>query len=144
MKNEYSYILERLTSLKKLRNKILEEINSELADISKTEYVLMHKICNRMESLNMSDLSESTGYSNAIITLTVDGLESKGYVKRTRGSDRRSYLVKLTDNGKKKCGEIKILEKKITEAVFENMSKEDLSSLMDILKKLDDLIARYV
>lgn len=144
MKQNYTLLLERLSSLKKLRGRILEEMDSKLGDISKTEYVLMHKICNGMESLKMSELSDSTGYSNAIITLSVDGLESKGLVKRKRGEDRRSYLVGLTKRGEEKCKEIRRLEKESVGAIFANMSDQDLSELQEILKRLDDLIVKYV
>jgi DNA-binding MarR family transcriptional regulator len=144
MKENYTLLLERLSSIRKLRGKILAEVNSKLGDISKTEYVLMHKICNGVERLKMSDLSDSTGYSNAIITLSVDGLESKGFVKRRRGEDRRSYFVTLTRKGEEKCREIRRLEKESIEAIFANMKAEDLSELQEILKRLDDLIVKYV
>ncbi|MCL5874225.1 MAG: hypothetical protein M1161_02665 [Candidatus Thermoplasmatota archaeon] len=144
MKVEYTLLLERLSSIKKLRAKILEEVNSKIGDISKTEYVLMHKICNGMERLNMSELSDSTGYSNAIITLSVDGLESKKFVKRKRGEDRRSYLVTLTKRGEEKCKDIRRLEKESIGAIFANMNEGDLAELQEILKRLDDLIVKYV
>lgn len=140
MKSEYAMILDQLTSLRRFRKRILDEINASLKDISSMDFYILHKICSGEEGRTMSDLSNSTGLSNGFITLSIDNLEEKKLVARKRGLDRRSYVIELTPKGKERCMEIERIKNSSLEKVFRNMSKEDLSELRDALKKLNDII----
>jgi DNA-binding MarR family transcriptional regulator len=143
MTDEYVVLLEKLTALRKLRMKILNEINAGLKDINSRDFVVLHRICKENGEPTMSDLSESTGLSNALITSAVDNLERNGFVHRERGTDRRSYSVKLTERGADKCHEMEAAKKRMIDTFFKNMSKEDLKELQDVLKRLSDLIEKY-
>ena len=143
MKNEYAMILDQLTSLRKLRRKILEEINANLKDIKSSEFYVLNKICGSSGEQTMSDLSDSTGLSNALITASVDSLEDLKLVKRKRGPDRRSYVVNLTAKGMEKCREMEKLKNRSIESLFRNMTKEDLTELKETLKKLNELMDKY-
>lgn len=143
MKNEYAMILDQLTSLRKLRRKILDEINANLKDINSSEFYVLNKICENPGEQTMGNLSDSTGLSNALITASVDSLEDLRLVKRKRGPDRRSYVVKLTERGTEKCREMEKLKNKSIESLFRNMTKEDLTELKVTLKKLNELMDKY-
>lgn len=143
MKNEYAMILDQLTALRKLRRKMLDEINANLKDMNSSEFYVLNKICEGSREQTMSDLSDSTGLSNALITATIDSLEGLKFVKRKRGPDRRSYIVELTANGKEKCLEMEKIKNRSIETLFRNMTKEDLSELKETLKKLNELMDKY-
>ena len=143
MKNEYAMLLDQLTSMRKLRKKILSEINANLKDFNSSDFQVLHRICRGIKELTMSDLSESTGLSHALITSSVDSLEELDLVKRERGPDRRSYVIKLTSKGVEKCQEMEELKNRSIDSLFRSMSKEDLSELKETLKKLNGLMEKY-
>ncbi len=143
MKNEYATLLDQLTSIRKLRKKILSEINANLKDFNSSDFQVLHRICRGIKEPMMSDLSKSTGLSHALITSSVDSLEELDLVKRKRGPDRRSYVIKLTSKGVEKCQEMEELKNRSIDSLFRSMSKEDLSELKETLKKLNDLMGKY-
>lgn len=52
--------------------------------------------------LRMKELASKIGVTTGTLTITVDKLEKKGFVKRVPNPlDRRSYLIALTDKGYK-------------------------------------------
>lgn len=143
MTDDYLDLLEKLSTMRKLRIKIMNEINSSLDGLDTKDFLVFNRICRAPQDPTMSYLSDSTGFSNATITLAVDNLEGRGLVTRARGEDRRSYIVQVTDQGRAKYREMEGLKKQRLEAFFENMSKEDLSELQKVLIKLSDLIEKY-
>ncbi|MEM0134745.1 MAG: MarR family transcriptional regulator [Thermoplasmatales archaeon] len=143
MKNEYALILEQLNSLRKFRRKILDGINASLKDINFSEFYVLNKICREANEQTMSNLSDSTGLSNALITSSVDSLEKLKLVKRKRGPDRRSYVVKLTSKGEEKCKEMEKIKNRSIESIFRNMTNDDLSELRETLRKLNVLLDKY-
>ena len=143
MKNEYALILDQLTSMRKLRKKILDDINANLKEINSRDFIVLHNICNGTKEPTMSDLSESSGLSNALITSSIDSLEGLKLVKRKRGPDRRSYVLKLTADGIAKCKEMEKLKYSSINSIFSSMTVEDIATLKEILRKLNELMEKY-
>ncbi len=143
MKNEYALILDQLTSMRKLRKKILDDINASLKEINSRDFIVLHNICRGIKEPTMSDLSESSGLSNALITSSIDSLEGLKLVKRKRGPDRRSYVLKLTAGGIAKCKEMEKLKYSSINSIFSSMTGEDIATLKEILRKLNELMEKY-
>jgi hypothetical protein len=143
MKNEYALILDQLTSMRKLRKKILDDINANLKEMNSRDFIVLHNICKSIKEPTMSDLSESSGLSNALITSSIDSLEGLKLVKRKRGPDRRSYVLKLTADGIAKCKEMEKLKYSSINSIFSSMTGEDIATLKEILKKLNELMEKY-
>ncbi len=143
MKNEYALILDQLTSMRKLRKKILDDINANLKEMNSRDFIVLHNICKSIKEPTMSDLSESSGLSNALITSSIDSLEGLKLVKRKRGPDRRSYVLKLTADGIAKCKEMEKLKYSSINYIFSSMTGEDIATLKEILKKLNELMEKY-
>ena len=143
MKNEYALILDQLTSMRKLRKKILDDINANLKEMNSRDFIVLHNICKSIKEPTMSDLSESSGLSNALITSSIDSLEGLKLVKRKRGPDRRSYVLKLTADGISKCKEMEKLKYSSINSIFSSMTGEDIATLKEILKKLNELMEKY-
>ncbi|MEM1614283.1 MAG: winged helix DNA-binding protein [Thermoplasmatales archaeon] len=144
MTDDYIDLLKNLSSVRKLRAKVVNEINLRLQDLNSMEVLVISIIKKGNRGFTMSDLSEMTGFSNATITSVVDSLESRGLAKRTKGKDRRSYIVTLTERGKEKAVQIEDLKKEIFNEFFRKMSKEDLLELRETLAKFSQIIDRYI
>lgn len=143
MTNEYVGLMEKLTALRKLRAMLIKEMNADLKDLNSRDYLVLYKICKEKNEPTMSNISDSTGLSNALITNSVDNLEKIGLVQRVRGNDRRSYIIEVTVKGLEKFKEMELIKRKSLASYFDRMSKDDLAKLDDALRKLSDLVEKY-
>lgn len=143
MISEYGELLGSVAILRKLRMKIMNEISSQLGDLTATDLFVLTRICEGDPGLTMTDLSNLTGFSNAIITFSVDSLEEKSLVKRERGEDRRIYQVSATGRGIEKYEEILVDQGKVVDRIFSQMSKKDRERLVTLLSELKKLLSNY-
>lgn len=59
------------------------------------------EVIGHRENMRMKELAERLAITTGTLTVSVDKLEQKGFVKRKpHESDRRSWLIVLTDKGK--------------------------------------------
>lgn len=144
MNSEYGILLDQLTAIRKIRRKILDEINASLDGINSRDFYVLYKLCRESKEPTMSELSDSTGLSNALITSSIDSLEKMKLVNRKRGPDRRIYVVMLTEKGAEKCLEMKELRNRKINSLFGSMSREDFQELKETLGKLNDLLSKQV
>ncbi len=94
---------------------------------------------------SMSVIAKELGVTYGTPTVTIDRLIEKGFVTRIRDEeDRRQVFIKLSDTGEKIYESILELKSKLTEKIFGILTREERSSLVEILSKLnnnfDDLI----
>lgn len=106
-------------------------------DMSLTDAVVFMKI-NGKDEITLGRLSELTGFSNTLITFTVDTLESKGLVVRKRGKDRRTITVTLTEKGYQKYSSMKDSFTKSFGDLFSKLTDEEAERLM---KDFDEIIS---
>lgn len=140
---DYGKLLDKLTVMRKLRTKILNEIDSNLRDINSRDFIVLNRICSEKKEQTMGSLSSSTGLSNALITFSVDNLESKGLVVRQKGKDRRSYFIKVTKEGLERYNKMESIKKINIVSFFGRMNREDFDEFLGLLQKLSDLIEKY-
>ena len=139
----YTEFLDKLTALRKLRMKMINEINADLKDISSRDFIVLNRVCRAKDGLSMSSISESTGLSNALITSAVDNLEGRHLVRRTTGNDRRSYIIKATKAGEQRYRDIENMLESSFESFFGRMDRQDVKELESLLEKLNRLISKY-
>jgi len=136
-------LLEQYLSLKKSFTK-LHKLAISVADydLNNAEILMIMKLEPDRE-LTLSKLSEVTGFSNTMVTFTVDSLEEKGLIRRIRGNDRRIYYAKLTEKGKEKYLELREkMRNKISDA-FDKLKpeeKEQFSRCVETISALLDKI----
>lgn len=88
-------------------------------------------------NLRMKELAEKIGVTTGTMTVMVDRLEAKGLVERKpHPEDRRSYVVDLTDKGKRHFQEHHALHMKLTEDIASPLSKDERSSLIKGLERI--------
>ncbi len=141
MANEINQeLLEQYLSLKKSLTKLYRlAISGADYDLNHSEILMIMKLEPDRE-LTLSKLSEITGFSNTMVTFTVDSLEEKGLVKRIRGNDRRIYYAKLTEKGKEKYVELKErMRNRINEA-FDRLSPEEKEQFSRCVNSISSLL----
>ncbi len=141
--NEFDTLIEKFTFVNKVRIRIIKEIETYMEDINFTDYILLKKIIREKRDLSMTEISELTGFSNTLITFTVDNLEKKGCVFRQKGGDRRTYYIKVTDKGFTTYKKLENTVAEVLKKIFERIEPEDLEKLKKLMSELNGLLDKY-
>ena len=136
-------IIDRFFRLKKMISLIYRSIPTLEYDISLSDVVVFLRI-EKEEEMTLGKLSELTGFSNTLITFTIDSLEKKGLVTRSRGKDRRIVLVTLTERGKDISA---LLRREIVQkfnALFSKLSREEMENMLSSLDEMLRILPKIV
>lgn len=117
-----------------MRNKLSKELKD--FDITGEQWsVLKHTW--EGEGCNQKDLAQRCLKDRAALTRILDILEKKSLIKRESSpTDRREFLVFLTDVGKKTCNDISPIMDASAKENLKNFSEEEIASLQYLLGKL--------
>jgi len=95
------------------------------------------RILHMKEGYNQKELAERCLKDRAALTRILDILEKKELIERkTSPTDRREYLIYITDKGHKLYDEILPIMLKNTEENMVKFSNEEVEKLQYLLKKL--------
>lgn len=95
------------------------------------------EIIGHEKALRMKELAEKLGVTTGTLTVTVDRLEQKGLIQRQpHESDRRSYRVVLTPQGKKHFSKHHAFHVKLTEEIAAALTPEELECFNVVLGKV--------
>ena len=87
--------------------------------------------------MKISDLYNKMLYNGGNMTIVLDQLENKDYLRRVNSKeDRRAILIELTDKGGKLYKEICPENAKHIKKLMSVLSDDELNSLSNLLKKL--------
>jgi len=88
-------------------------------------------------SLRMKDLAKKMGVTTGTLTVMIDRLEQQGLLKRTpHETDRRSFLIALTEKGQKLFVEHHQYHLHLTEEITATLSKEEQAQFSTVLEKI--------
>ena len=83
---------------------------------------------------SLTQISQGLMLENPTVTGLIDRLEKLGYVKRSdHPSDRRVYLVYLTEKGKTVANKALPIVKKLNEQIKEGYSKKEIENFKKVL-----------
>ncbi len=88
-------------------------------------------------SLRMKDLAKKMGVTTGTLTVMIDRLEQQGLLKRTpHETDRRSYLIALTEKGQGLFAEHHQYHLHLTEEITATLSLEEQTLFSAVLEKI--------
>ena len=89
------------------------------------------------EGLTQAQLAETHRKDRNIVSRNIDVLEEKGFVIRKRGiTDRRSFIIHLTDLGHSVISTHKNLIKESEQEALSNLSKDEITIFYSLLTKI--------
>lgn len=95
------------------------------------------EIIGHEKSLRMKELAEKLGVTTGTLTVTVDNLERRGLLSRQpHATDRRSYLVVLTEKGNELFKQHLDFHLKLTQELVAPLSSEEVTALSSMLGKI--------
>ena len=93
---------------------------------------------------NMSAIAKQLRVTTGTLTISMNSLVKKGYVKRERSEqDRRVVYIMLTAKGKLAYRQHESFHKKMTEALIRHLSPEETKLLVKALTNLKDFFEEY-
>ncbi len=124
---------------KKTKKLHRETIKSTL--LTPSQYSILNLLWEKDER-PFKELSSLYGSSRAAMTGIVDGLEKNGLITReNHPTDRRSLLVKLTEEGEKLQNKVPGLDEALSHCC-NSLKPEEFAHLGRILNKLDQSLSR--
>ncbi|MBA3004228.1 MAG: MarR family transcriptional regulator [Desulfurivibrio sp.] len=134
-----------MTETAKLSHQLIElyeRLSSWEQDVVKSSGLStpqMHtiEIVGHSDSLRMKDLAKKMGVTTGTLTVMVDRLEQQGLLKRTpHETDRRSYLIALTEKGQELFSEHHQYHLHLTEEITSTLSREEQAQFSAVLEKI--------
>lgn len=87
--------------------------------------------------LRMKDLAKKMGVTTGTLTVMIDRLEKQGLLQRKpHETDRRSWLIALTEKGEELFAEHHQYHLRLTEEITATLSTEEKMQFAVVLKKL--------
>ena len=142
--NMYKSIVRELGYLTRDINDYINNGNDLLSYFNMTQlkiinYILMHE----NENVCQKDLELETNLKKASITGCLDSLAERDLIKRVQADDdkRKNYIV-LTDKATAYKNEFYQREIDLNNWIVENISKEDLDTFFEVIRKIKENINR--
>lgn len=118
-------------------------ITPEFRDITSNDMHII-KAIGTEHPKKMGEVAALLPVTLGTLTIAVNGLVKKGYVKRERGTlDRRVVYVSLSDKGKKAYQHYQEFHKGMLHAFTKDLSKEEIAKLIQALQNLQDFFEEY-
>ncbi|MCX5865398.1 MAG: MarR family transcriptional regulator [Deltaproteobacteria bacterium] len=87
--------------------------------------------------MRMKDLAKKMGVTTGTLTVMIDRLEQQGLLQRTpHETDRRSYLIALTEKGQGLFAEHHQYHLRLTEEITATLSPEEQTVFSAVLEKI--------
>ena len=142
--NMYKSIVRELGYLTRDINDYINSGNDLLSYFNMTQlkiinYILMHE----NENVCQKDLELETNLKKASITGCLDSLAERDLIKRVQAADdkRKNYIV-LTDKATAYKNEFYQREVDLNNWIAENISKEDLDTFFEVIRKIKENVNR--
>ena len=136
--NNISDLKEAITYLSEFIEKILEEtiVLSDFGDL--TQQQLNHlKVIVKMKNPTLTELAEELNLTKPTVTVLVDKLTEKGYIKRIKSDkDRRVMHLHIDKKGSKIIALRETAYELMAEKIRSGLSETETSILTELLTKI--------
>lgn len=136
MKEEYSNILvEFFEKMSSWENGVVSDRKISLPQMHLLEVVGNHEV------LRMKELSEKLGVTTGTLTVMVHRLVTKGYLVKERDSqDKRSYFVKLTEEGREEYKNHHHHHGDLIEEIVHSLGEREAHRFFQNLKAIQEIM----
>ncbi|PKM51145.1 MAG: MarR family transcriptional regulator [Firmicutes bacterium HGW-Firmicutes-7] len=137
MQNSLNHLLVKLfNNILKIEEHVL--INEEYKDISITDMHVIEAI-SYDSSRNMSSVAKDLGITMGTLTIAINNLVKKEYVKRTRSiKDRRVVLICLTAKGQRAYKHHELFHENMIIEIKKQIDEEEEIVLLKTLNSLNE------
>ena len=116
---------------------------SEFQDLTNNDLHVIEAI-GMDQPKNMSSIAKVLSVTVGTLTIAMNSLVKKGYVKRTRGKeDRRVVYISLSEKGKGAYQHHERFHRHMIDEILRDLTAEETEALMKSLTKLDQWFHRF-
>lgn len=129
---------ETIRYLSDLIEKILEETlgQSDFSDLTQQQFNYL-KVLVKMKNPTLSELAREVGLTKPTVTVLIDKLTEKGYVKRVHSDeDRRVMHLHIDKKGTKINALREIAHERTAEKIRSGLNETETAILTELLKKI--------
>jgi DNA-binding MarR family transcriptional regulator len=138
--NSYSFLLDR--TARKVKQYAQQKFKEFDFGITVDQWLLLKQLYAN-ESLKQNELAELLFKDNPTLTRIIDLLCEKGLtIRKLHPTDRRSFQVALTKEGKKKVEQMKPKIKNIRLKAWEGLSQKDFTHFRKVLNTIYENLAQ--
>jgi MarR family transcriptional regulator for hemolysin len=102
-------------------------------DVTPEQWVVLCKLADK-DGISQKELSILAEKDQPTLTRILDCLDKKQHIRReANAQDRRSFLVTITDDGRKLQQELILIEQQVLAETMKGVSEEQLNQLRGIL-----------
>jgi len=133
-----SNLKETITFLSDLIENILEE-TLDVSDFSDLTWQQLHylKVLVKMKNPTLTELAKELNLTKPTVTVLVDKLTEKGYIRRVKSDDdRRVMHLHIDKKGAKVNALREIAHEKMAEKIKSGLSLTETAILTELLKKI--------
>ena len=132
--DSYSYLLDR--TARRVKQYAQQKFSAGNFNITVDQWLILKNLDND-RYLKQTELAELTGKDTPTLTRIIDLLCKKGFTERViHKTDRRSFTVHLTENGRQLSNELSPKVGDIRMKAWEGLSEADYEDLKRILNKI--------
>ena len=132
--DSYSYLLDR--TARRVKQYAQQKFSAGSFNITVDQWLILKNLDND-RYLKQTELAELTGKDTPTLTRIIDLLCKKGFTERViHKTDRRSFTVHLTENGKQILKELAPKVDDIRMKAWEGLTETDYDDLKRILNKI--------
>jgi DNA-binding MarR family transcriptional regulator len=138
MKKQLTIEFMRLNGLF-LRYSMMKRVNKDINPNQGQGRVL--SILKLQPEMEQKELGYLLDISKQALAELLSKLEKKGYITRTKSEkDRRSFLIKLTDDGREAISEENRIDDNYVEELFDCLDDDEQKNLINYFKRIIDTI----
>ncbi len=131
-----AYFFKIDTTIKKIRNALQKQFNDAGFDLTVDQWVVLDHIA-RNPGISQNTLSEITTKDAPTVTRIIDLLSQKGLTERRMAdTDRRKFLVFLTDAGQIKYNDVLPVVSAMRRKGWGNLSDDDYQHFVKIMDSI--------
>tara|TARA_R110002126_G_scaffold4815_12_gene24949 strand:- start:5627 stop:6226 length:600 start_codon:yes stop_codon:yes gene_type:complete len=124
-----------------VRHERIRDGHARRIGLAGTEYTILISIAHLSQecAVNVKTVAEHLHVSTGFITNTTRKLQNMGLVGKTRDrTDRRKTILTVTEKGLALLGELAPFQRKVNDAEFGSLSREEFLQLSDAIERLVD------
>lgn len=129
----------------KMHKFIEKEIKAQgLDDLIPSHGNILTVLYNHKEPLTMKEIAEKIGKDKSTVTVLINHLLYRGYIKKTiHPLDRRVTLIELTELGLSKEEKYRTISKHVVDTAYKGMSDEEVAQFLSLLKRVSSNFSQY-
>ena len=132
----------RIVSCTQLVELEIRTMLREKFDMTLPRFELLSALDRVVDGLTMSELSHWLMVSKGNVTGIAERLSEDGFIRREpTPTDRRSFMVTMTEKGRKEYKEMELEYEKLLDKLFNDMTPDDSDMFTGMLAKIRESVA---